>query len=226
MSGQNTGNCGCGPEGPVTPICCPPVPQVTIVTGPQGPVGPVGPQGPAGFGLTGPAGPTGPQGVPGPVGAPGATGATGPAGAAQPLCLYTGVIWNPQSPDTPAGDLQSLVGGQVLNFGQTPVPTGTYLICLSAQVGWNTQGAGPLAQNGFLQLVDGTNVVQEIQGGFFKSSSSADGIGLPDCATVFFQAEITNSQNLYLKSQGSMFLLGATCVVFALPQHVVTSPGF
>jgi hypothetical protein len=114
----------------------------------------------------------------------------------------------------------------VINMGETPMATGTYLFALSVQVGWNTVGAGPLTQNGFLQVVDGTNPVQTISGGFFKSSTSLDGIALPDCATVFFQAEVTNGQNLYIKAQGALYLLGATLVAFALPQNVVTSPGF
>ena len=104
--------------------------------------------------------------------------------------------------------------------------TGTYLFCVSLQVGWNTTGAGPLSQNGFVQVVDGTNPVQTISGGFFKSGTSSDGIALPDSVTVWFQAAVTNGQNLYIKAQGALYLLGATAIAFALPTTVVTSPGF
>lgn len=115
--------------------------------------------------------------------------------------------------------------GRTIDMGQNPLPTGTYLFMLSLQVGWDDSG-GPLDQNGFAQFVDGSNPVFTMPWGLFTSNSSTTGSGTSACQVFFFQATITNMNEIWIKSQGNMYLLGASLVVFALPTNVVTSPGF
>lgn len=44
--------------------------------------------------------------------------------------------------------------------------------------------------------------------------------------TVWFQATINNGDELFLKAQGQLYLLGAQLVAYAIPSNTVTSPGF
>ena len=115
--------------------------------------------------------------------------------------------------------------GRTLDLGQNPLPTGTYLFALSMQVGWNDSG-GPLAWDGFAQFVDGSNPIYTMPWGLFTSNTAATGSGTSACQVFFFQATITNLNELWIKTQGNFYLLGASLVVFPLPANVVTSPGF
>jgi hypothetical protein len=116
--------------------------------------------------------------------------------------------------------------GLTIDLGQNPLATGTYLIQLTMQVGWNSTNAGPLVQDGFAQYVDGTNVVETFPWGLFKNITDPNGMGTAASYTFFFQATITSANEQWIKTQGNFYLLGAQVVIFTLPTYVITSPGF
>lgn len=115
--------------------------------------------------------------------------------------------------------------GLTIDLGQNPLATGTYLFVLTLQIGWNTSNSGPFVQNGFAQFVDGTNPVYTMPSGLFKNVTDANGVGFATGYTFQFQATITNGNELWIKTQGNMYLLGGSVVAYQLPT-VVTSPGF
>jgi hypothetical protein len=115
--------------------------------------------------------------------------------------------------------------GQSIDLGANPLATGTYLFQLTMQIGWNDSG-GPLTQNGFAQFVDNITPVYTMPWGLFTTNTSTKGSGTAASYTFQFQATINNGDELWIKTQGNLYLLGGSLVVFPLPQHVVTSPGF
>jgi hypothetical protein len=140
--------------------------------------------------------------------------------------LFTGALWNPQAPDTCSNDLQGLVGARTIDMGQNPLPTGTYLWILTLQLAYAPLGAGPVALNGFVQLLDGTNpIFTTPQGCTRTDSNTTGGQGQPYCQTFVFQATSTNLNELFVVANPQAYLLGATLAAWALPT-VVTSPGF
>lgn len=110
-------------------------------------------------------------------------------------------------------------------MGQNPLATGPYLFMLTLQIGWDSRN-GPLNQNGFATLVDGDATIYTMPWGLFNTASSSTGDGTAESYTFFFTAEMTLNNEIWVKSQGNMYLLGASLVVFPVPTHVVTSPGF
>lgn len=120
----------------------------------------------------------------------------------------------------------NLQTGVTIDMGQNPLQTGSYLFMLTLQIGWKDNAAGPLTDNGFAQVVDGTNPIYTMPWGLFKTSTSPDGSGTAASYTFFFQATMTNLNEIWIKSQGAICLLGASLVVFPVPTNVITSPGF
>lgn len=221
-------SCGCGNSndccGPQGDFCGPPSPITAIVAGPVGPTGATGPSGPAGFGVTGPTGPSGAQGIPGPIGSngqTGATGATGPSG--EPTGYFTGYIWNPS---VATDDLTNLSGSRVIDFGQVPFATGTYLLSLKMQLGWNGGAVGPNNLNGHVDFMDGATVRQTFKWGRSKSEAAGYQYGVAQGYDFWFMADVTNGQSLRLVASDQFYLLGAQLVAFPLPANIITSPGF
>lgn len=115
--------------------------------------------------------------------------------------------------------------GRTIDMGQNPLATGPYTFILTLQIGWDSRN-GPLDQNGFAQLVDGTNPIFTMPWGLFNSSSAATGEGTAASYTFIFTASMTNDNEIFIKTQGNFYLLGASMLVFPVPTNVVTSPGF
>lgn len=212
----------CGPS-----ICTPPVPVTTIVGGPQGSTGPTGPMGQIGIaGPTGATGLLGPTGPFGPQGFNGATGIQGPTGPADPslVAFFTGHKWDPAFPYSNVINA-GLSFDQIIDFGQWPAASGTYLQHLEIQMGWNTHN---LPSDGTLLFSRGSspnvNIINVFKLGFPRSSPDP-GLGMAFNYSFWTQQSYNQGDHLYL--QGSTcYLLGAQLTVFQNPPYFVTSPGF
>ena len=207
--------------------CCPPAVVPAIVAGPQGPSGPIGATGPQGpYGSTGPSGPTGPTGPQGANGLQGATGATGPqgvAGAQSLVAFFRGSIWNPSYPFTTAID--NLHDQNTIVLGTCPMATGTYLVHLEVQVGWNGNTAAN--KNGTFSLYCGDitvlgNQVRQFQWGSQKVGGAGYDYGTVSSYSHWFLATtLTQGQPLTVKVAAGMFVIGAQAAIFAVPPYVV-----
>lgn len=137
-----------GPEGPQGP------------QGIQGVKGDVGPQGPAGpKGAAGEQGPRGPQGIQGPKGE---TGSTGPAGERGPI--------GPEGPQGPQG-LKGDPGepASIKVNGTTYTRDSSGLITLPdypAEVSWDNIQGKPLLDPKSDIVIDSSNVVKTVYGGY------------------------------------------------------------
>ena len=211
---------GCG-----GPCGVPPV-QTLIVAGPIGATGPSGAAGASVQGATGPTGPSGSQGVPGPIGPQGASGATGaPGSGGAPFAFFSGALWS--NTVSQANDVQNPTYGRSLNFGTIPFASGSYIFVLIARVANAVAaGAGSVALNGEIDLLNGQAVVQAIPTAFTSNLGPSGAIAFDKTVSRIFQATVTNGNVLYLTANQYAALLEATLLVFPLATNMIPSPGF
>ena len=143
--------------------------------------------------------PAGSRRIPGPAGRPRCGRNCSAAGS-----IHRGHSWNPQRPDRCGRARPNRALSRVIALGQKPRPTGTYLFMLTMQIGWDLSD-GPISQNGFAQLVDGTNPIYTMPWGL-QTNETQFGGGAAASYTFFFQATMTNDNEIYLKTQGSFYL--------------------
>ena len=195
-------------------------------TGASGATGLIGPSGPNGD--IGPTGATGPLGPPGLTGMTGPSGPTGPQGLMSMIAFFTGVRWNPGYPY--AGVFSGLTDQLVLDFGQAPFATGTYLFHLEVQLGWSGVPNGSYQRNGTLRFYDGgvssANLKRQIEWAMTKQGGAGFGYGDTHSYGHWFTADVTQGNHINLAAGAQTYLLGAQLAVYNLPSYVITSPGF
>lgn len=181
--------------------------------------------------LVGAPGATGPQGDTGPRGAPGVfTGLPGADGASTPIGFFTGAQFSPESIGGAADAIVALQDSRVLKLGQVPFTTGKYLVHASVQLGWSGEVLIDLNGNLWLDCspVDGVYSNTILTWNWCRIKRGTEGYNYGTVQSYDLCAIVTLTQGRYLSLQagGDFFLVGGSLTAYALPQHVVYSPGF